>query len=80
MRVVWWVGAALGLVLIGIGALWFLQGSNLVHIQPVMCVGDCRPVIGHQLAWQVAGGAVVLIGALAVEAARRKLTAARGSS
>lgn len=39
----WWnvalavVGVLLGLL----GAFWMLQGADLVHVQPILCVSDC---------------------------------------
>ncbi|MEU0312655.1 hypothetical protein [Nocardioides sp. NPDC006273] len=62
-----------GLGVIALGALWFLQGSELVHIQPVLCAADCEPVVGHQPVWQLAGVVAILTGALASLAALRKL-------
>lgn len=62
-----------GLGAIALGALWFLQGSDLVHIQPVLCAADCEPVVGHQPVWQLAGAVAILTGTLASLAALRKL-------
>lgn len=62
-----------GLVVGGVGLLWFLQGSDLVHIEPILCVGDCEPIAGHHPEWQVAGGVALLTGALASTLAVRKL-------
>lgn len=73
MRWIWMSVSAVGLAVSGVGILWFLQGSDLVHIEPIACVGDCEPVVGHHPAWQVAGAVAVLTGALATTLAVRKL-------
>lgn len=73
MRWIWMSVLAVGLAVSGVGILWFLQGSDLVHIQPIACVGDCEPVVGHHPEWQLAGVVAVLTGALATTLAVRKL-------
>jgi formate-dependent nitrite reductase membrane component NrfD len=72
MRWVWISVLVLGLAVTALGVLWFLQGSDVVQINPILCVGDCEPVTGHQPVWQVAGGIAGLVGVfLAVSAARK---------
>ncbi len=69
-----WVLAAvqvLGVVLFAVGALWLLQGSDLVHLDPVLCAADCAPVSGWHPGWQLAGAAAMGVGAAAVARARR---------
>lgn len=73
MRWIWLLLAAVGLALSGVGILWFLQGSDLVHIDPIACVGDCEPIVGHHPEWQVAGVVAVSVGAAAAALATRKL-------
>lgn len=73
MRWIWMSASAVGLAVSGVGILWFLQGSDLVHIEPIACVGDCEPIVGHHPEWQVAGAVAVLTGALATTLAVRKL-------
>ena len=55
MRWIWMALAAAGLGVSGVGCLWFLQGSDLVHIEPIACVGDSEPIVGRHPEWQVAG-------------------------
>lgn len=73
MRWIWLSVAAVALAISGVGMLWFLQGSDLVHIEPIACVGDCEPVVGHHPEWQAAGAVAVLLGASATTVAVRKL-------
>jgi hypothetical protein len=44
-----------GVVLTGLGGLWFLQGADVVHIRPILCAADCKPVTGGSAAWMIAG-------------------------
>lgn len=69
-----WVSVSVaGLLVGGVGLLWFLQGSDLVHIEPIACVGDCVPIAGHHPEWQVVGAVAFLTGALVATLAVRKL-------
>jgi hypothetical protein len=51
-----------GIILSLLGILWFLQGSDLVHINPILCFADCTPITGKSATWQIAGGVVFVIG------------------
>ena len=62
-----------GLAMVGLGSLWFMQGADLIHIRPVLCITDCTPITGGSTAWLVAGLIAVLPGALAVIASTRHL-------
>lgn len=73
MRWIWMSVLAVALAVSGVGILWFLQGSDLVHIEPIACAGDCEPIVGHHPEWQVAGTVAVLAGAVATTLAVRKL-------
>jgi len=58
------VGAVVGLVLAMLGLLWFLQGTGLVRLCPVLCFADCECVEGGSLFWAVAGAVTFAIGAI----------------
>lgn len=73
MRLIWISVAVIGVGVVALGTLWILQGSNLVHIEPVLCAGDCEPVVGHQPSWQIAGTGAFIAGALATTLAARRL-------
>jgi len=60
------VAAALVLV----GVLWLLQGAGAVHVRPILCVSNCKPVT-KSTGWLVAGVALCTTGlALTLTAAR----------
>lgn len=67
-----WIGVIVSLAAILLGGLWFLQGTGLVVIAPIACVGACEPVTGPSLTWVVAGAALMLVGAAALWAALRR--------
>lgn len=73
MRWTWISVWVIGVGVVALGMLWILQGSNLVHIEPILCAGDCEPVMGHQPTWQIAGVGAVLTGALTATLAARRL-------
>lgn len=77
MNLAWVAVLVTGLAAGGIGLLWFLQGSDLVHVEPIACVGDCEPVVGHHPEWQIAGIVGVLVGALSTTYALRQLRSER---
>lgn len=56
---------SVGVVMTLLGLLWVLQGADLVRIQPIACVTDCRPMTGGSFVW-FAVGALTLLGGLAV--------------
>ena len=68
------VGAVVGLILAMLGLLWFVQGTGLVRICPVLCVADCDCVEGRSLFWEVAGAAAFAIGVLLVWSSVRRGT------
>lgn len=62
-----------GVILVLLGLLWFLQGSDIVHIQPILCFASCEPITGKSLPWQVTGAVLCIIGlALFVKSVRMK--------
>lgn len=63
---------AFGLVLVLLGGLWFLQGTGLVTIAPILCVGDCEPLEGPSLPWALAGLVALLAGAALLWRSRRR--------
>jgi hypothetical protein len=63
----------LGAALVLLGVLWVLQGADLVHVRPVLCVTDCKPVTGGSFGWLLAGVVTGLFGLFALAAARRQV-------
>ncbi len=56
------IAVIFGTVLLSLGSLWFLQGSDLVHIKPILCFADCEPITGKSTTWQIVGAVVFTIG------------------
>lgn len=52
-----------GVIAASLGLLWFLQGSDIVHLQPILCFANCEVITGKSLAWQIIGS-IVFIGGL----------------
>jgi len=54
----------IGIIISLLGLLWFLQGSDLVHIKPILCFANCQPIVGRSVQWQIAGVIAFIIGVL----------------
>jgi hypothetical protein len=65
--------SAVGVMLAALGLLWFLQGSNVIQIDPILCTGNCEPIEGYSLQWQLTGAVTLLLGASLGIIAIRKL-------
>ena len=55
-----------GVALALLGSLWLLQGADLVHIRPILCVADCKPLEGGSVGWMTAGGVLLGVGVLVI--------------
>jgi hypothetical protein len=62
-----------GAALMLLGSLWLLQGADLVHMRPILCATNCRPVTGGSAAWLAAGIAAFVIGLLLAATGMRHL-------
>ncbi|WP_332688824.1 hypothetical protein [Devosia sp.] len=58
-----WIAVAIGVVAMLLGGLWFLQGTGLVTIAPILCVAECEALQGPSLPWAIAGLLALLFGA-----------------
>ncbi|MBU1174023.1 MAG: hypothetical protein KKH72_01370 [Alphaproteobacteria bacterium] len=56
------IGVLLGASFSLLGGLWFLQGADLVHIDPIACVAECEPLTGGSVAWMISGAFAILVG------------------
>jgi hypothetical protein len=65
-RILNYIGFIAGIILLLLGLLWFLQGSDLVHIKPILCFANCTPITGKSMTWQIVGGVVFIMGAIIV--------------
>jgi hypothetical protein len=55
-----------------LGLLWFLQGADLVHIRPILCVANCQPLQGGSIGWMTAGALLLVLGLAAVSVGLRR--------
>jgi len=55
-----------GIALSLLGLLWLLQGADLVHIRPILCVANCKPLEGGSVGWMTAGALLLVVGSLVV--------------
>jgi len=62
------VAIFLGIVMVFLGLLWLLQGSDLVHIKPILCFANCEPITGKSLQWQITGVITFVIGSFIIYA------------
>jgi len=53
-----------GVALSLLGLLWLLQGADLVHIRPILCVANCKPLEGGSAGWMTAGALLLVVGSL----------------
>lgn len=62
--------AGIGLILLG--GLWILQGADVVRMRPVLCVANCKPIVGGSPTWFAIGVITVLIGIAVTGTLRRR--------
>ena len=55
---------ATGIVLVSLGVLWSLQGADILHIKPILCLANCEPLIGGSTTWVIMGLITISVGAL----------------
>lgn len=51
----------IGVALTLLGVLWFLQGAGVVHVRPILCVSNCKPVT-KSVGWLIAGIVAGMVG------------------
>ena len=66
------VVGVLGLGLTVLGGLWFLQGAGVVHMRPVLCVANCKPVT-KSVGWMIAGSIAIVAGIAVARIGARRL-------
>jgi hypothetical protein len=54
-----------GVLAVLLGGLWLLQGLGIVHMKPIACVADCRPLEGPSVSWAIVGAVVLAAGLMA---------------
>jgi hypothetical protein len=64
-------GLAAGLIAASLGVLWALQGAGLVHVRPILCVSDCKPITDGSTLWLSLGVIFMLVGIAVISASVR---------
>ena len=49
-------------MLIALGALWSLQGADVVHVKPILCAADCTELQGASGQWLATGIGAISLG------------------
>ena len=52
----------IGLILVALGLLWFLQGIAVLSLCPVLCFADCECITGGSLFWEIVGAITLIVG------------------
>jgi len=68
-----WAATIFGALILLLGALWFLQGTGLVIIDPIACVGECGALTGPNAGWTLAGLGTMLVAAALLWWALRRI-------
>ncbi|WP_292517974.1 hypothetical protein [Methanoculleus sp.] len=63
MRLIQVVGVLVGAFIAALGLLWFLQGTAIIQIPPILCVADCEPIVSGSPFWAAAGAVAFVVGA-----------------
>ncbi len=66
------VGALLGAFIGFLGLLWFLQGTGILRMRPIVCIANCEEVVGPSPTWAAAGAVALIIGAIVVAVSVRR--------
>ena len=67
------VGVLIGAFIASLGLLWFLQGTAIIQMRPILCVANCEPIVGGSPVWTAAGAVAFVVGVVVA------LFSARGS-
>ena len=65
------LGLAVGLIAASLGVLWSLQGAGAVHVRPILCVSNCKPITGGSALWLGLGVIFMLLGIAIIGASVR---------
>jgi len=76
MRVRQIAGTLVGAFIASLGLLWFLQGTGILRMRPILCIANCEEIVGPSPVWAAAGAVAFIIGAIvAIVSVRRGRTA-----
>jgi hypothetical protein len=65
------LGLCGGLAAASLGVLWSLQGAGAVHVRPILCVANCKPITEGSAGWLALGLTFLLLGIAVVGASVR---------
>ena len=72
MKFISLAGILVGGFIAFLGLLWFLQGTGILHLRPIMCVANCEEIVSTSPTWAIAGAVAFIIGSvIAVMSVRR---------
>jgi len=60
------VTGIIGVIASLLGSLWFLQGADIVHLNPILCFSNCEVITGGSTFWEVIGVVVLIIGIIMI--------------
>lgn len=66
------IGTILGAFVAFLGLLWFLQGTGILRMRPILCIANCEEVVGPSPTWAAAGAVALIIGAIVVAVSVRR--------
>jgi uncharacterized BrkB/YihY/UPF0761 family membrane protein len=55
-----------GVVAMLLGLLWFLQGTAIIQMCPILCFANCECLTGGSLLWEIIGLVVFFIGIIII--------------
>lgn len=77
MKFAYIAGILVGAFIAFLGLLWFLQGTGILHIRPIMCVADCEEIVGTSPSWAIAGEVALILGVLITFVSARRFRTAQ---
>ena len=64
MKFKYFAGILVGGLIAFLGLLWFLQGTGILHLRPILCVTNCEELVGTSPTWAIAGAVAFIIGSI----------------
>ena len=66
-------GTLVGAFVAFLGLLWFLQGTGILRMRPILCVANCEEIVGPSPLWAVAGAIAFIIGTIVIVVSVRRV-------
>ena len=61
-----------GIIVTLLGLLWFLQGTGIIHLRPILCVANREPITEPSLVWAVIGAVAFVAGVFLIRLGVRR--------